>query len=380
VRGLLAWFLARGAYSATIVCDQDGPLGFVLLPSESRGSPLTLEEARALRSLSDRISSLISVSAALSRARERELGAQARAEALDRECQRLTQAIHADATRHRLPAERLAQRARTTAFSPNARMALDALERLGRTDAPLALITPPGIDPQGFAAHAHLSSPRADGPFVTVDGTEREARSLELWRDGEQSPLVAADGGSLLVQNASALPLEVQEVLSVHLLQRARGESPSRVRAANLIFSLPASVYALAEARRLHDGLARALGGREQALPRLADRAEDLRALVLEGLSRFGIGTSGEPLGIEPAALSALAEHEFPGNELELFGLLARCAATADGPRITLRDLQRGGLESEGLGSRAEPDLDPGFDAQPSLSVRRRSLRRAPGR
>ena len=49
VRGLLSWFRARGAYSATVVCDEDGPLGFVLLPGESRHSPLTLEEARALR-------------------------------------------------------------------------------------------------------------------------------------------------------------------------------------------------------------------------------------------------------------------------------------------------------------------------------------------
>jgi hypothetical protein len=147
VRGLLAWFRARGAYSASVVCDEDGPLGFVLLPGDGRSSPLTLEEARALRALADRISSLISVSAALSRAREREL------------------------LRHRLPAERLAKRVRTSAFSAPARMTLDALERLAKKDQPLALLTPPGVDAQGFAAHAHLSSDRADGPFVTIRGT-----------------------------------------------------------------------------------------------------------------------------------------------------------------------------------------------------------------
>ncbi len=380
VRGLLAWFLARGAYSATIVCDEDGPLGFVLLPTESRASALTLEEARALRSLSDRISSLISVSAALSRARERELASQARADALERECQRLTHTIRAETTRHRLPAERLAQRTRTTAFSPSARMALDAIERLARTDAPLGLVTPPGIDAQGFAAHAHLTSPRADGPFVTIDGTEREARDVELWRDDARSPLVAADGGSVLVLGAAALPAPVQELLAIHVMQRGRTESPSRVRAANLILSLPAPAHQLAEAGRLHDGLARALTGREQALPALAERAEDLRALVLEGLSRFGVGTSGEPFGIEPAALSALTEHDFPGNELELFGLLARAAAGAQGPRITLADLQRGGVGGAPPAATLAADEAPSHDAPPALAVRRRSLRRAPGR
>lgn len=376
VRGLLAWLRARGAYSATVICDEDGPLGFVLLPSESRDSALTLEEARALRALADRISSLIAVSAALSRSRERELAAQARAEALEAECQRLEHAIGAQAARHRLPAERLAHRARTTAFSPAARMALDALERLARQDAPLALQTPPGVDAQGFAAHAHLCSPRADGPFVTIDATELEARELARWQDARRSPLTAADSGTLLILGASALPPEVQAHLAQVLSARARAEPASGVGPVGLIFGLPSGARALADAGRLDPALLRLLEGRELVLPRLVERAEDLRALALEGLSRFGVGTSGEPLGIEPAALAVLTEHEFPGNELELFGLLARTAATARGTRITAQDLLQSGL---GTGEDAVAQPEPGDDSltpPPSLAVRRRSLRR----
>ncbi len=383
VRGLLGWFRARGAYSATVVCDEDGPLGFVLLPGESRSSPLTLEEARALRTLSDRISSLISVSAALSRARERELTAQARANALEAECERLEHAIGAQTARHRWPAERLARGVRTTAFSPGARMALDGLERLAKVDAALALLMPPGVDAEGFAAHVHRCSPRADGPFVTVDATEREARDLEVWRDPARSPLVAADGGTLLVLGASALPREIQEHLVHFLATRPPTDPASQVLPTGLVFGLPSSAHALAAAGRLHEALARLLSGRELQLPKLSDRAEDLRALVLEGLSRFGVATSGDPLGIEPAALAALTEHEFPGNELELFGMLARTAATARGTRITLADLLGGGLGAPSVA----PDTggvplveEPTLATPPSLAVRRRSLGRAPGR
>ncbi len=380
VRGLLAWFRDRGAYSATVVCDEDGPLGFVLMPAESRGSSLTLEEARALRRLSDRISSLISVSAALSRARERELIAQGRVTALEAECARLSHAIGAQTARHRWPAERLARGVRTTAFSPAARLALEGLERLARVDAPLALLTPPGGDAEGFAAHAHLCSPRADGPLVTVDATEREARDLEVWRDAARSPLVAADGGTLLILGASALPLQIQEHVAHYLATRAQAAPTSEVVPTGIVFGLPSPVPALLEAGRLHAGLARLLSERQLALPKLADRSEDLRALVLEGLSRFGVGTSGEPLGIEPAALAALTEHEFPGNELELFGLIARTAATARGTRLTLADLSSSGLGAPAL-HEAAPELgdDPSL-TPPSLAVRRRSLRRAPGR
>jgi DNA-binding NtrC family response regulator len=235
----------------------------------------------------------------------------------------------------------------------------------------------------GFAAHAHLSSPRADGPFVVVDATERETHDLALWKDEARSPLVAADGGSLLILAAAALPREVQEHLGQVLRVRSRQrEQPSHssVPAAGLLFSLPTSIANLEATDRWHEALARELRGREVVLPGLVDRAEDLRALVLEALSRFGIATSGEPLGIEPAALAALAEHEFPGNELELFGLIARTAAHAPGPRITLPDLKQGGLGTparERDEARHDDEDDSGHTPPPSLAIRRRSLRRA---
>jgi DNA-binding NtrC family response regulator len=148
-----------------------------------------------------------------------------------------------------------------------------------------------------------------------------------------------------------------------------------------VLFGLPSPALALLEAGRLHEGLARQLAERQLQLPKLSERAEDLRALVLEGLSRFGIASSGEPLGIEPAALGALTEHEFPGNELELFGLLARTAASARGARLTLADLLGNGLGSPSQApAPSEPAEDPSLSPPPSLAVRRRSLRRAPGR
>jgi hypothetical protein len=47
VRPLSAWFDARRAFAATVVLDEDGPLGFLLLPRGNRTTPMTLEGAGA---------------------------------------------------------------------------------------------------------------------------------------------------------------------------------------------------------------------------------------------------------------------------------------------------------------------------------------------
>jgi hypothetical protein len=378
VRPILAWLRTRGAYCATVVCDADGPLGFVLLPRESRTSPLTLEEARAVRQLADRISSLIAVSAALSRARERELESRTRVELLAEECMRLASAVKADAARQRAPAERLARRLRRGAYSPAARIALQELERLAQSSAPLALLAAPGIDVAAYAATAHLASTRRDGPFVVLDGTELELRERWLWEDSERSPLAPAAGGTLFIAAAAALPPEAQHYLAQLLLRRRTAVTPSGVPDAGLILGLPEPLAALSASRRLDAELARLLQGRELRLPNLSERAEDLRAIVLETLSQLGRAESGEPLGIEPAGLALLAEHDFPGNELELFGLLARAAARAEGYRVSAADLEAAGLSLE----QADQDFGRGQsgsfeDAAVSLAVRRRSLRRA---
>ena len=74
-------------------------------------------------------------------------------------------------------------------------------------------------------------------------------------------------------------------------------------------------------------------------LPTLVERAEDLQALALESLSRVGLSLRGEPLGLEPAALRLLAEHDWPGNELEFRARLLSAARRAPGAVVRAEDL-----------------------------------------
>ncbi len=345
VRPILSWLESRHAASATVVVDDDGPLGFILLPKTSRRSPLSLEEARGIRLLTDRISSLISVSSALARSRERELAAIERADSADDEVHRLEHVISLDEGRHRAMAERLAGRVRSTAFSPSARTALEALERFGRIGATLYLQAPRGCDGVAWAAVAHLAGPRAGGPFVIVDATHGREHDLERWEDASRSPLALADGGTLFITDIFALPAPVQSTLQ-RALARASAQTPrSTVLPPGLIATGMEPLDALIGAGKLEPGLSRYLAQGSLTLPRLVDRGEDIRSLILDTLARTGLRLHSKPLGVDGAALRLLMEHTWPGNEAELGEVIARAAAFVVGDQMRVQDLFAAGFQ-----------------------------------
>jgi hypothetical protein len=347
VRPLLAWFESRRAFSATLVLDEEGPLGFILMPHGNRSAPMTLEEARAVRLLADRISALLAVSSALARSRERELAAIARADQLDDERQRLEHIILRESGRHEQAAERAARRLRSSCYSPAARLASEQLERLGRLNVPVALLTPPGVDALGWIALAHLASPRNSGPLLVVDSTSGAEHDADRWQDPDRSPLKLADGGTLAILDLPALPISLQDHISRTFSRLTSTPARSSILSAGLIATLNAAPAELVTQGRLSQNLMRWFGDNAIAIPPLRERPEDLRALMLDGLARAGLSTKGVPIGVDPGALRLLMEHAWPGNDAELAGVLLRVAQVARGPAVTPADLTAIGFSPE---------------------------------
>lgn len=371
VRSLLSWFKSRGAFSATVVLDEDGPLGFLLLPEGTRSSVLSLEEARRVRGLTDRLSALFAVSSALARSRERELLAIQRADRADDEIERLTHIIDLEQGRFQAEAERHARQAERALYSARARMTADELRRLGRLGAPVALRVPPGVDARGWAALVHLASPRKGGPFVVIDCTQGAEHDLATWQDEERSPLSLADGGTLVLLDLPALPLPIQEHVSRTLSGRAERPPRSRVTPLGWIPTLRAPLAELERDERVARSLARWIGESEVVLPALVERPEDLRALALEALARAGLEKDGRPLGLDTSALRLLSDHEWPGNERELEDVLARAARHVGGSALTATDLALAGFSPT-------PDVVPSATPLPVATRRRLRARRPP--
>jgi hypothetical protein len=364
VRPLLAWMEAREAFSLTVILDDEGPIGFLLLARGSRELPMTLEEARALRLLTDRLSALFSVSSALARSRQRELAATRHATTVDAERTRLERIIDSASSRHHASAELLARPVRTAAYSPAARFAIHEVERAGATGEPLALVTRSGIDAAAWAAIAHAASPGHGGPLVVVDGAISAEHDEARWQDPANSPLALADGGTLVVLDVAALPLVVQEWIA-RPPRRASDDPASVVPPMLLVVSLRGTASELLAQGRLSRNLAARLR-HDVELPSLSSRTEDLRSMVLERLAAYGMRTRGQPLGIAPPALALLVEHDWPGNDAELRDVLGRAADSADGPLVTAADLAA-------IGFHAIVPMPPPLPAPVPEARRRRS-------
>ncbi len=333
LRPIVAWMEQHGASALAVVRDELDAIALLSIPPRPPSRPASLEEVRALRTLADRLGAVISVSASLSRSRDRELHGRTEVTRLAGEVHDLEAARERDAGRRTALARMLERPARVASYSPAARAAVEQLERLAAAGRPVALLTAPGVDAIAWAALAHLASARRAGPLAVVDGTSAADRDLAHWRDPEASPLMAASGGSLVIIDVHALPLEVQSYLGAALAEDA-----------GIIVSLPATVDALAASGRLSERLADRLGDRTVALPTLESRAEDLRALSLEHLARIGVRLGRKPLGLAPRALEALLEHTWPGNDAELYATLLKAALVAEGEVLGMKELGKVGF------------------------------------
>jgi DNA-binding NtrC family response regulator len=331
--------------SFTLLHDEDGPLGALLLPSGTRTEPFTLEEARALRGLADRLAAVLSSSAALARARARELVARQIAERLGDRIHGLERLNASEGERHESLARRTSRSVLVARYSPSARAVLEELERVAKVAAPLALLSPPGVDPTPYAAFVHGAGPRPAGPFVVVDATGAEEQRESYWRDPRCSPLRLANGGSLVLLSVAGLAPAVQIFLVEALSRRSSApEGDAAPLEVSLIVSVPTTIDALAATGRLEPDLADLLGDRAIPLPSLLARADDLRTLFMERLARIGVRLKGRPMGLDARALTRLVEHAWPGNEIELDDVLTRAVTVADGEIVTTAHLDQIGF------------------------------------
>lgn len=218
------------------------------------------------------------------------------------------------------------------------------LARAARFDAPVLMSGETGTGKSLIARQIHAASPRAAGPFLSVNCGAIPESLVESELFGHlrgsftgaaasrPGRFEAAQGGTLFLDELDSLPLAGQVKLLLALQERqitrvgANTPTPIDVRVIAAIGSDPQEAMS---SRRLREDLYYRLAVFSVRLPPLRERPEDIPALAELFLEQSRARFQLPPLRLTPAALDALLAHSWPGNVRELANVLDRAALMA---------------------------------------------------
>jgi DNA-binding NtrC family response regulator len=231
---------------------------------------------------------------------------------------------------------------------------LEAIERVGPSEANV-LITGENGTGKGVVARAlHAASKRAPKPLVSVNigGLSETLFESELFghvrgaftdaRQDRVGRFELADGGTLFLDEIANIPPAQQakllRVIETGELERV-GSSQTRHADVRLISATNANLDAEVSAARFRQDLLYRLNTVEIRLPPLRERRQDVPLLAGHFLrlqtSRYRKSIDG----FDEAAMRALLDHAWPGNVRELEHAIERAVLMSSGHTIRKGDL-----------------------------------------
>jgi len=203
-----------------------------------------------------------------------------------------------------------------------------------------------GTGKELVARTLHQSSPRAGGPFITLNCAAIPAELIESELFGHEKGSFTGAGqrysgkfeqahrGTLFLDEIGDMPLAMQAKL-LRVLEEGEVE---RIGGSK---SIPVDVRVLVATHRDLEALVRAGTFRQDlyhrvhvfpiVLPPLRERREDIPALI-EHLARQVCAQNGwKPIAFTPGAIARLQNHAWPGNIRELRNMVERLLLLATG-------------------------------------------------
>ena len=207
----------------------------------------------------------------------------------------------------------------------------DRMAAAGAADAPLLIVGESGSGKALVARAVHDASARRAAPLIAVDCAALAGATADAVIFGAATAnasgglLGAADGGALLLDEATDLPLSAQRKLArVFVAGEPQGAKPPDAR---LMASSRRDLHQLAAAGHFHEGLLRRLGAYVLRVPPLRDRGDDAVLIAKTVLESSAAKLDKQGLEFADDALDAIRRHAWPGNVRELVNAVERAAA-----------------------------------------------------
>ena len=230
----------------------------------------------------------------------------------------------------------------------------DAIARVARTDASVAIFGESGTGKELVARAIHNLSKRAQGPFVKVNcgalaetlleselfGHERGAFTGAVKR--RLGRIELADGGTLFLDEigeiSPAMQVKLLRVLQEGSFERVGGEESLHANL-RVISATHRDLQKLIAEGRFREDLFYRLNVVPLPVPPLRERRADIPELCRHFIAKLAPRTNPAVQSIADDALALLLAYPFPGNVRELENAIEQALVFAEGPVLTAASL-----------------------------------------
>ncbi len=238
--------------------------------------------------------------------------------------------------------------------SPKMTALYAVLGKVAESTVPVLITGESGTGKELVAHAIHATGIRGSGPFVAINCAAMPAQLLESELFGHEKGaftdartakpglFIAANGGTIFLDEIGELPLEVQpkllRALQEHAVRPVGGTVEVRYDA-RVIAATNRNLETMVEERSFREDLYFRINVLQVDLPPLRSRGGDIVVLARHFLDRIAARTQKRILGFSPEAAQKLMAYAWPGNVRELENCIERAVALASFDHIAVSDL-----------------------------------------
>ncbi|MFP3869130.1 MAG: sigma-54-dependent transcriptional regulator [Desulfobacteraceae bacterium] len=234
------------------------------------------------------------------------------------------------------------------------RLLFEQIRQVAKAQGPVLILGESGSGKELVARAIHQESIRADGPFLPVNcaGIPEHLLESEFFghaegsftgaRKSRQGLFAEAEGGSLLLDEISEMPLFLQAKL-LRILQdgklRRIGENREYQVDVRVLAATHRNIEEEVDLGHFRQDLFFRLETFTIQVPPLRERGEDVELLAGRFLRQFALALDKKIKGFSTQALELITHYPFPGNVRELRNAVERSVTFAAGNWVRVEHL-----------------------------------------